>query len=317
MASDDFATRIASGCDSAPDRGHACRHAGTGVFDATTARHDRSAGRRGHGLAQRGGQTSSRPQLHVDAYADVDRLGVEAYDDVDALIAASDAVAIAVTPDAQPDLAVRRAPAAGKPMLLEKPLADDLAGAQRIVAAVEQAGVGTLVMLTYRFHPGLQRFAEAAAGFDALGGRGCFLSGAFLPGSPYARGWRLERARCSTSARISSTSTSSRSARSPTSRPRVDRHGWVALNLEHAVRRDEPELAVLSRRDGEPHGVRAVRARRSRCCSTGAKAIVARSAPTSGARSRTSSPARRIPPTPDAGLHLQGSSSAPSASSDG
>ena len=120
------------------------------------------------------------------------RLGVEPYPDADALIAASDAVAIAVTPDAQPDLAVRAAEA-GKSVLLEKPLAADLADAERLTDAIEQAGVGSLLMLTYRFHPGLARFADAAAAVDALGGWGCFLSGAFLPGSPYARGWRLER----------------------------------------------------------------------------------------------------------------------------
>jgi predicted dehydrogenase len=160
-------------------------------------------------------------------------LGVEAFADVDALIAASDAVAIAVVPDAQPDLAVRAAEA-GKPVLLEKPLAEDLAGARRIVDAVETNGVGSLVMLTYRFHPALQTFAAHAAGFDALGGRGCFLSGAFLAGSPYARGWRLERGalldvgphlldllECALG-EITDIAAAG------------DRHGWVALSLTHA-----------------------------------------------------------------------------------
>jgi predicted dehydrogenase len=119
-------------------------------------------------------------------------LGVDPYEDIDALIATCDAVAIAVTPGAQPDLAVR-AVKAGKSVLLEKPIAADLAEAQRLTDAIERAGVGSLLMLTYRFHPGLARFAEAAAAVDGLGGWGCFLSGAFLPGSPYARGWRLER----------------------------------------------------------------------------------------------------------------------------
>jgi predicted dehydrogenase len=162
-----------------------------------------------------------------------DALGVDAYEDVDALIAVSDAVAIAVTPDAQPDLAVRAA-AAGKPMLLEKPLADDLTGAQRIVAAVEQAGVGTLVMLTYRFHPGLQRFAEAAHDFDALGGRGCFLSGAFLPGSPYARGWRLERGALLDVGPHLLDLHELALGEITDIQAAGHRHGWVALNLQHA-----------------------------------------------------------------------------------
>ena len=47
------------------------------------------------------------------------------------LLGAVDAVALAVVPAAQPDLAVRAADA-GKALLLEKPLALDVAGAQRI-----------------------------------------------------------------------------------------------------------------------------------------------------------------------------------------
>jgi predicted dehydrogenase len=119
-------------------------------------------------------------------------LNVEVYSDFDALVDASDGIAIAVSPAAQPDLAVR-ASKAGKPLLLEKPLGIDIDGARRVVDAIDEAGVGSLLMLTYRFHPGFGAFAAAAERFDALGGWGCFLSGAFLPGSPYATGWRLER----------------------------------------------------------------------------------------------------------------------------
>jgi predicted dehydrogenase len=160
-------------------------------------------------------------------------LGVPTFRDVDDLLAVSDAVAIAVAPGAQPDLAARAA-GAGKPLLLEKPLAENVAGARRIVAAVERAGVGSLVTLTYRFHPGLHAFATAAAEFDALGARGCFLSGAFLSGSPYAYGWRLERGalldvgphlldlhECALGEIIDV-------------RAAGDRHGWVALTMTHA-----------------------------------------------------------------------------------
>jgi predicted dehydrogenase len=82
---------------------------------------------------------------------------------------------------------------AGKALLLEKPLAFDVEGAQRVADAVGEAGVGSLVVLTLRFHPPTRTFLEEAQTFDALGGRGCFLSGAFLDGSPFAQGWRLER----------------------------------------------------------------------------------------------------------------------------
>jgi predicted dehydrogenase len=119
-------------------------------------------------------------------------LGVDAYDSAGALIHASDAIAIAVAPHAQPALATL-AVEAGRPVLLEKPLALDEGDARTLVGAIERSGVGSLLVLTYRFHPGLDRFARALQGLDILGGRGCFLSGAFLSGSPYAYGWRLER----------------------------------------------------------------------------------------------------------------------------
>jgi predicted dehydrogenase len=118
-------------------------------------------------------------------------LHVPAFDDLDALFDTCEAVAIMVTPDAQPALAIRAA-RAGKTLLLEKPLADDVAGAQAIVDAVDAAGVGALVMLTNRFDPRFDVFVAEAARIEPVGGRGCFISGAFLAG-PFAHGWRLER----------------------------------------------------------------------------------------------------------------------------
>jgi predicted dehydrogenase len=118
-------------------------------------------------------------------------LGAPAHDDLDVLFDGCDAVAIAVTPDAQPDLAIRAA-SAGKTLLLEKPLAENVERAQAIVDAVANAGVGSLVMLTYRFDPALDEFLAEAARLEPIGGRGCFISGAFL-GGPFASGWRLER----------------------------------------------------------------------------------------------------------------------------
>src|SRR5262249_39517726 len=101
-------------------------------------------------------------------------LGADAVGDVDALIDASDAVAIAVTPDAQPELAMR-AVRAGRPVLLEKPIAADLDGATQLVDAIDAAGVGSLVMLTYRFHPLVPEFVRAARAAELTGGWGCFL----------------------------------------------------------------------------------------------------------------------------------------------
>ena len=116
---------------------------------------------------------------------------VPALPSFDALLDACDAVAIAVPPDVQVDLAVRAA-GAGKALLLEKPLALDVEGAEAIAGAVEGAGVGSVMVLTYRFAPAVREFLAQAQSFDATGGRACFLSGAFLGGPFAASPWRVE-----------------------------------------------------------------------------------------------------------------------------
>jgi hypothetical protein len=68
----------------------------------------------------------------------------------DELLERCDAVAFAVPPDVQAALAPRAA-AAGKHLLLEKPLAFSLADAERLAEAVDEAGVRTLLFLTNRF----------------------------------------------------------------------------------------------------------------------------------------------------------------------
>jgi predicted dehydrogenase len=100
-------------------------------------------------------------------------------------------VAFAVPPAVQAPLAAQAA-ARGKAVLLEKPIADDLVGAERLAEAVAGAGVASLVVLSYRFSPAVADFLDRARTFGAIGGRACFLSGAFL-GGPFATGWRLER----------------------------------------------------------------------------------------------------------------------------
>jgi len=131
----------------------------------------------------------SRTGAHAEELAA--QLHATTFATVDALLDACDAVAIAVAPAAQPELAVRAANA-GKALLLEKPLGADVSGAAAVVDAVHATGVGALVMLSNRFHPALDDFIAAAALAEPLGGRGSFVSGAFL-GGPYAYGWRLER----------------------------------------------------------------------------------------------------------------------------
>lgn len=117
--------------------------------------------------------------------------GVAAFGSFDALVAASDAIAFAVPPDVQAELAPRAA-RAGRGVLLDKPVALDVEAAQQVADAVEEAEVGSVVLLTYRFNPHVRRFLDDVAGFDAIGGRACFVSGAFLAGT-FGGTWREQR----------------------------------------------------------------------------------------------------------------------------
>jgi len=134
------------------------------------------------------GVWARRPEAALELAA---RHGVPAFEDYDDLLLACEAVAFAVAPEAQPDLAIRAAQA-GKALLLEKPIAADLPGAQRLADAVMAAGVPSMLMLTYRFSDPVRNFVEQARTFKALGGRATFISGGLLAG-PFAFGWRLER----------------------------------------------------------------------------------------------------------------------------
>ncbi|MEU4167813.1 Gfo/Idh/MocA family oxidoreductase [Streptomyces sp. NPDC026665] len=101
-----------------------------------------------------------------------------------------EAVAFSVPPSVQAELAARAAEA-GKALLLEKPLALDLAAARRLVDAIDASGVVSQLVLTNRYHPATRRFLAKARTLDVSGARSCGLSGAFL-GGDFATPWRLE-----------------------------------------------------------------------------------------------------------------------------
>ncbi|RBY91713.1 gfo/Idh/MocA family oxidoreductase [Blastococcus sp. TBT05-19] len=115
---------------------------------------------------------------------------VPGYGDVDALLAEVDAVAIALPPDVQAPLAVRAAEA-GKHLLLEKPIALDVAGADRVVDAVRAAGVASVVFFTFRFRTATSTWLTQAGRTRLAGGSGSWLSS--LAGTPFASSpWRQE-----------------------------------------------------------------------------------------------------------------------------
>jgi predicted dehydrogenase len=121
------------------------------------------------------------------------RLHTRSYDDLDQLLNVVDAVAIAVPPDAQVDLAVRAANA-GCHLLLEKPLALDVAGAESVVQAVDKAGVASVVFFTSRFIPELESWINWATEAGPWDSANCvFYGNIFQPGNPYSdSAWRRE-----------------------------------------------------------------------------------------------------------------------------
>jgi predicted dehydrogenase len=111
-------------------------------------------------------------------------------DDLDALLADVDAVSFALPPDVQAPLAERVA-AAGKHLLLEKPIALSTAAADRVVAAVEAAGVASVVFFTNRFRTATSTWLEQASRTSLAGGAVTWLGS--LAGTPFdASPWRHE-----------------------------------------------------------------------------------------------------------------------------
>ncbi|TDD41721.1 Gfo/Idh/MocA family protein [Saccharopolyspora elongata] len=114
-------------------------------------------------------------------------------DGFDELLESVDAVAFAVPPAVQAELAPRAA-RAGKHLVLEKPLAADPAGAREIVEAVDEAGVAALLMLTRRYAPEVQEWLAGVRGLDGVqGGTGRWLAGGLLAGDYAASEWRQQQ----------------------------------------------------------------------------------------------------------------------------
>lgn len=125
------------------------------------------------------------------------RVGGRGFADFDEFLEAVDAVAIALSPNVQPTLAVKAA-GAGKHLLLDKPLALNLALANSVVQATKDANVASVVFLTYRFDAQtaawLTNMRELAAVHGPWEGAISRWTGSIGPDSPYAPSvWRRER----------------------------------------------------------------------------------------------------------------------------
>ncbi|MCO5984763.1 Gfo/Idh/MocA family oxidoreductase [Actinoallomurus spadix] len=144
---------------------------------------------RGHADVDFTGVWGRRPEA---AGALAERFGTRPYDDVDALIADTDAIAIALPPAVQAPLAVRAA-RAGRHLLLDKPLAIDVAGARAVVAAVRETGVASAVFFTARFADGPRQWiAEQSRRGGWFTAHAAWIGA--LDGGPFADSpWRREK----------------------------------------------------------------------------------------------------------------------------
>jgi predicted dehydrogenase len=112
-----------------------------------------------------------------------------AHSDFGAFLADVDAVAFSIPPDVQAELAARAA-LAGKHLLLEKPVATELARADALVQAVTEAGVASVVFFTARFQPEIRAWLGEVAGQQWTSGHAIWLGSAVSPASPFNTPWR-------------------------------------------------------------------------------------------------------------------------------
>ena len=130
-----------------------------------------------------------RPEAAKEIAAEFGGTVSESFDE---LLDAVDALVFAVPPFIQAELAAQAA-RAGKPMLLEKPIGVDLAEAEKLTAAIDEAGVPTQVVFTNRYSPAIRRFLEQARAQTPIGAVGSYINQAALPGGTFATPWRVEK----------------------------------------------------------------------------------------------------------------------------
>jgi predicted dehydrogenase len=124
--------------------------------------------------------------------------GAAAYEDFGAFLNDVDAVAFSVPPHVQAPLAVRAAQA-GKHLLLETPITLSADDADKLVAAVEEAQVASVVFFTWRFNTEIRAWLtdEQArggwAGEGWSGGAAIWLGTSLAEDNPFNTPWRREK----------------------------------------------------------------------------------------------------------------------------
>jgi predicted dehydrogenase len=121
-------------------------------------------------------------------------LGVSAYDDFAALVFDVEAVAFAVPPDVQAELALA-AVRAGRHLLLDKPVAVDAGAARALRDAAAEAGVASVVFFTDRFVERTRAWLDQVCSTGGWhGGWLRWFSSLQQPDNPFgASPWRQQR----------------------------------------------------------------------------------------------------------------------------
>jgi predicted dehydrogenase len=120
-------------------------------------------------------------------------VGSTPYDDVDRMLEQVDAVSFSVPPQVQVEIALRAA-AAGKHLLLEKPIATTSEDAAKLADAVQQAGVASVVFFTSRFEAARRAWVNEVAQRQDWESASClWLGSAFAAGSPFDTPWRHDK----------------------------------------------------------------------------------------------------------------------------
>ena len=118
--------------------------------------------------------------------------GATAPPDFDDFLAEVDAVCFAVPPHVQAELALRAA-AAGKHLLLEKPVALDLVTGEALLAAVRERDLAAVVFFTHLFTPAVRTwFDQVATKGPWSGGHAVWLGSALSDENPFNTPWRRE-----------------------------------------------------------------------------------------------------------------------------
>ena len=119
--------------------------------------------------------------------------GAEPFEDYTAMLSKVDAVAFCVPPGVQGPMAIEAA-RAGKHLVLEKPIAESVEVAEELAAAVAEAGVASLVVLTRRYAPETkQMLAQLHRTGGWTGADSRWISGALLDGPFSNSPWRHDK----------------------------------------------------------------------------------------------------------------------------